>query len=144
MVVHGKRVTVATEGYSDIVDITPDVRGVVRSSGVREGIANIFAIGSTASVTTMEFEPALMEDMRDKLEEFAPSHEPTRHGTTWGDDNGFSHLRATFMGPGLTIPINDGEMVLGTWQQIVIVDHDNRPRDREVFVQVLGETGKPA
>jgi secondary thiamine-phosphate synthase enzyme len=96
-------------------------------------------VGSTASVTTIEHEPALVEDVKDQLEKFAPSTMNTRHSRTWGDDNGFSHIRATFMGPGLTAPVSQGSVILGTWQQIAVIDHDNRPRSRKIFVQVIGE-----
>jgi secondary thiamine-phosphate synthase enzyme len=138
MIVHGEEFSFKTEGYSDIHDLTDRVAGFVKASGVDSGIVHVFAVGSTASVTTIEFEPALVEDMREKLEEFAPRDRPTRHGRTWGDDNGFSHLRATMMGPGLTVPIHEGSLVLGQWQQIVVIDHDNRPRDRRVFLQAMG------
>ncbi|MFC1600783.1 secondary thiamine-phosphate synthase enzyme YjbQ [Candidatus Sumerlaeota bacterium] len=137
--IHGCEITIATQGFSDIHDITRQVAAIVEESGVREGLVNIFAIGSTASITTIEFEPALVADVREQLEEFAAHDKPTRHSQTWGDDNGFSHLRATFMGPGMTAPITGGGLVLGTWQQIVVIDHDNRPRARRVFVQVIGE-----
>lgn len=137
--VHGKQVTLSTEGFSDIADISDEVQEIVDESGVREGIANVFSVGSTGTITTIEFEPALVQDMRDKLEEFCAVKTPTRHGKTWGDDNGFSHIRATFMGPGITVPVHGGRLVLGTWQQIVVIDHDNRPRNRKVFIQVMGE-----
>ena len=96
-------------------------------------------MGSTASVTTIEYEPALIEDMKEQLEDFASKTMQSRHSQTWGDDNGFSHIRATFMGPGMTVPISGGTVVLGTWQQIVVIDHDNRPRSRKIFIQVMGE-----
>jgi secondary thiamine-phosphate synthase enzyme len=137
--VSGKQITIATKGYSDTLDITDKVAAVVQGSGIREGLAAVFVIGSTASITTIEFEPALVADFMDELEQFIPSGKPTRHGNTWGDDNGFSHLRASTMGPGITVPVSGGRLVLGTWQQIVVVDHDNRSRSRKVFVQVLGE-----
>jgi secondary thiamine-phosphate synthase enzyme len=137
--VHGEQITVSTKGFSDIQDITDRVAEVVRKLPTRNGLVNIFVIGSTASVSTIEFEPALVEDFRDQLERFAPHGMKTRHGDTWGDDNGFSHVRATFMGPSLTVPISDGELILGTWQQIVVIDHDNRARSRKLFVQVMGE-----
>ncbi len=126
-------------GFSEIHDITPEVRCIVAKSGVRSGIVTISAIGSTASVTTIEFEPALVEDFREKLQQLFPSTERSRHSETWGDDNGFSHMRASFMGPAVTLPVSGGEPVLGTWQQIVFIDHDNRPRSREIFVQLAGE-----
>lgn len=139
MDIHSKEVTVEAEGFSDIQNITDEVRSFVRKSGYSEGLIHIFPIGSTASVSTIEFEPALVQDMKDKLEEFAPQDQTTRHGQTWGDDNGFSHMRATMMGPGITVPLHDGEPILGTWQQIVIINHDNRPRQRRIFLQVMGK-----
>lgn len=137
--VHGEYVGISTKGFSDIHDITAQVGNAVTKSGIRGGIACVFAVGSTASVSTIEFEPALSQDFRDQLEKFAPHNMRTRHSETWGDDNGFSHIRATFMGPGITVPVHEGELVLGTWQQIVFIDHDNRPRTRKIFVQVMGE-----
>jgi secondary thiamine-phosphate synthase enzyme len=137
--VSGEYISIKTEGFSDIKDITSKVRSIVRKSGIRDGLVHVFVAGSTASVSTIEYEPALVQDMRDQLEKFAPSTMHTRHSQTWGDDNGFSHIRATFMGPGLTVPVSNGELILGTWQQIVVIDHDNRPRTRRVFVQVMGE-----
>jgi secondary thiamine-phosphate synthase enzyme len=137
--VFGKQFSIQTKGFSDIRDITSEVQDIVSKSKIKNGIVNIFAVGSTSSITTIEHEPALVEDMRDQLETFAPSTMRSRHSQTWGDDNGFSHIRATFMGPGLTAPVSDGSIILGTWQQIVVIDHDNRPRSRKVFVQVVGE-----
>jgi len=137
--VFGEQFSIQTKGLSDIRDITGQVQDIVHKSGVKNGLVNVFAVGSTASITTIEYEPALVEDMRDQLEEFASSTMHSRHSQTWGDDNGFSHIRATFMGPGLTAPVSDGSVVLGTWQQIVVIDHDNRPRSRKIFVQVIGE-----
>lgn len=137
--VFGKQISISTQGYSDIRDITDRIRDVVSESGVAAGLAHVFVIGSTASVSTIEFEPALVADMQEQLEQFASRTMRSRHSQTWGDDNGFSHIRATFMGPGLTVPVAEGELVLGTWQQIVVIDHDNRPRTRKLYVQVLGE-----
>ena len=137
--VHGKEFTIQTKGYSDIKDITGEVRHIIEDSGISAGIAVVHAVGSTASISTTEFEPALNADFRDQIEKFIPSSLNTRHSQTWGDDNGFSHLRATFMGPSMTVPVSGGAPVLGTWQQIIVIDHDNRPRSRRVFVQVMGE-----
>lgn len=139
MEIYSKEITIRAEGFSDIKNITEPVADTAVESGFREGIVHIFPIGSTASISTIEYEPALVKDMKDKLEEFAPHDQRTRHGDTWGDDNGFSHLRATMMGPGITVPLHGGELVLGTWQQIVIFNHDNRSRERRIFVQVIGE-----
>jgi len=137
--IFGKKITLSTKGFSDIKNITDQVRDIVSQSGIKNGLTGVFVIGSTASISTVEYEPALVEDVREQLEEFIPSSKRTRHSQTWGDDNGFSHIRATFMGPGITVPLSGGELVLGTWQQIVVIDHDNRPRSRKVFIQVIGE-----
>jgi len=136
---HGESIDVQTRGNSHIVDITGQVVEIVNRSGAQEGLATVFAVGSTASISTIEYEPALVEDFREQLDRFASSTMHSRHSQTWGDDNGYSHIRATFMGPSLTVPIHKGQLVLGTWQQIVLIDHDNRPRKRNVFVQVMGE-----
>jgi secondary thiamine-phosphate synthase enzyme len=137
--VHGDEISFSTKGFSDINNITTQVERVVKDSKVRSGLVNISVIGSTASVSTIEFEPALVQDMQEQLDNLVPRTLHSRHSATWGDDNGFSHIRATIMGPGITLPITDGQVVLGTWQQVVVIDHDNRPRDRRVFIQVLGE-----
>lgn len=137
--IHGKEFSIQTKGYSDVKDITGEVRHIIEDSGISDGIVTVHAVGSTASISTTEFEPALNADIRDQLEKFIPSSLHTRHSQTWGDDNGFSHLRATFMGPSMTVPVSGGAPVLGTWQQIIVIDHDNRPRSRRVFVQVMGE-----
>ncbi len=137
--IHGEFLERRTRGFSDIHDLTGDIREIVGRSGVSDGTANVFAVGSTASVTTIEFEPALVRDMEEALETLWSRHMRSHHSETWGDDNGFSHLRASFMGPNITVPIHQGALVLGTWQQIVVIDHDNGPRERRVFVQVMGE-----
>jgi secondary thiamine-phosphate synthase enzyme len=138
MKVDTKDIYLNTEGFSDIHNVTPKVQSIVRESGVDEGFCHIFAVGSTASISTMEFEPALVKDIKEKLEDFASETMRSHHSETWGDDNGFSHIRATFMGPGITVPVRNGKCILGTWQQIVVLDHDNRPRKRHVVVQVVG------
>ena len=137
--VYGTTIQCETKGFSDIINISEEVDKIVAASGCRDGIVSIHAVGSTASVSTIEYEPALVADMREQLERFVPHDQPTRHGSTWGDDNGFSHLRATFMGPSITVALVDGTLMLGTWQQIVVIDHDNRPRTRSVRVQITGE-----
>ncbi len=137
--VYGQEISFDTQGFSDIKDITDAVNGVIGASKMDQGIACISVIGSTASVSTMEFEPALSQDIQDQLEEFVPKKKITRHSKTWGDDNGFSHIRATLMGPGIAMPFKDSQLILGTWQQVVVIDHDNRPRNRKVYVQLLGE-----
>lgn len=139
MDIYSKEISINSKGFSEITNITAEIDKVSGESGFKEGIIHIFPIGSTASISTIEYEPALVEDMKDKLEEFAPTDQQTRHGDTWGDDNGFSHMRATMMGPGITVPLYDGKPVLGTWQQVVILNHDNRSRERRIFLQVLGK-----
>jgi secondary thiamine-phosphate synthase enzyme len=137
--VHGEVIERRTRGFSDQHDLTDDVRAIVARSQVGEGTVTVFAVGSTASITTLEFEPALVRDMHEALEQLWPQDMRSHHSETWGDDNGFSHLRASFMGPSLCVPVTGGQPVLGTWQQIVLLDHDNGPRTRKVFVQVMGE-----
>ena len=128
----------ATQGFSDVIDITDDVARIVAKSRLKEGSILLFVVGSTAALTTLEYEPALVEDLKELLEKLAPTSMHSRHSATWGDDNGFSHLRATLMGPGTTLPVVGGEILLGTWQQVVLIDHDNRPRSRGVRIQVVG------
>ena len=137
--VHGSMITFQTKGFSDIHDITDRVRNVIRESSIANGIVVVSAVGSTASISTTEYESALVEDIQEQLEKMVPRTMHSRHSQTWGDDNGFSHIRSTLMGPSITIPVVDGEPVLGTWQQIIVIDHDNRPRSRKVYAQVLGE-----
>jgi secondary thiamine-phosphate synthase enzyme len=137
--VFGKQITVTMKGFSDIKDITGLVTETVSDSKIKNGIVTVFATGSTASISTMEYEPALVEDIRERLEVIAPRTMHSRHSETWGDDNGFSHIRATVMGPGITVPFVDSKPELGTWQQIVVIDHDNRPRSRTISVKVIGE-----
>ncbi len=137
--IFGKEISLKTQGFSDVKDITGNVRQIINESGIQAGIVNISVIGSTASVTTIEYEPALVQDVQNELDKWIPSTLHSLHSQTWGDDNGFSHIRATFMGPGITLPVVDGTALLGVWQQIVVIDHDNRPRSRRVYVQVMGD-----
>lgn len=137
--VFGEDFAIQTRGFSDIKNITNEVQEIITKSGMESGLVNVFAVGSTASISTIEYETELVEDMKEQLEKFIPATLHTRHSQTWGDENGFSHIRATFMGPSITIPFTKGRMVLGTWQQVVAIDHDNRPRMRSIFVQVIGE-----
>jgi len=136
--VHGKTITVSTAGFSDIINISDEVQSVVSASGIADGLVAVTVIGSTASVTTIEYEPALVEDMKELFEKMVSRNIRSRHSETWGDDNGFSHMRASLMGPGITLPVVDGRVLTGTWQQIVVVDHDNRQRQRDVRIQVTG------
>jgi len=137
--VYGEQLNFRTKGFSDIVNITRDVKEVIANSDISEGIVSVSAIGSTASVTIIEHEPNLVQDMKEQLQKLFPKDMKTRHGETWGDDNGFSHLRASFLGASESFPVKNGEIILGTWQQIVVIDHDNNPRNRKIFVQIVGD-----
>jgi secondary thiamine-phosphate synthase enzyme len=130
---------VKTRGFSDVVDITSEVGRAVAESGMKDGIALVFVPGSTASVTTIEFESGAVSDLQRAVRELAPDDREYDHNKKWHDGNGFAHVRAALMGPGLSVPFSSGRLLLGTWQQIVLVDHDNRPRDREIVVQMVGE-----
>lgn len=140
MAVHTHRITVESKGNTHILDLTERVAHFVEVSATRQGIVTVFVIGSTAAISTTEFEPGLVKsDFRTAFERIAPEEGDYEHEKTWHDDNGHSHVRATLTGPSLTVPIVDGRMTLGTWQQIVLMDFDTRPRRREVVVQILGE-----
>lgn len=132
-------IQIATKGFTDIIDITSPVAGVVKRSGINSGTATVFIAGSTAGVTTIEYEPGLLKDLPEAFEKIAPMNQRYFHDATWHDGNGFAHVRAAMLGCSLTVPFKDGRMLLGTWQQIVVIDFDNRSRHREVVVQVMGE-----
>jgi len=128
----------STQGHTDVLDITAHVEEVVARSGVREGVAHLFVPGSTAGLTTMEYEPGTVADLQRLMDEIAPPDRDYAHNLRWGDGNGHSHLRASLLGPSLSVPIIAGRLALGTWQQIVLVDFDIRPRQRRVIVHVCG------
>lgn len=132
-------ISIGTKGFSDILDITPSVMAIVGKSKIRDGVVTIFCSGSTGAVTTIEYETGVLEDLKKTIERMAPSNIPYAHDRRWGDGNGFSHVRAALIGPSLTVPIFQGELALGTWQQIVFIDFDNRRRNRNIRVQILGE-----
>ncbi len=138
MVTH-REIRVSTVGQDDLIDLTDDVAAVVASTGVMDGVVVAFVVGSTAAVTTIEFEPGLAHDLPAALELIAPRHGHYEHEARWHDDNGHSHVRASLIGPSLTIPLVKGKLTLGTWQQVVLFECDTRPRERTVIVQVLGE-----
>ena len=128
-----------TSGQGDLQDLTEVVAAAVSGSGLSAGIVTVAVVGSTAGITTIEFEPGAVADFGAALERLAPRSGPYRHHERWGDDNGSSHVRAALLGPSLTLPFTDGRVQLGTWQQIVLAELDTRPRDRRVVVQILGE-----
>ncbi len=129
----------STKGHTDIRDITERVQAAVDRSTLKRGTATVFVVGSTAGVTTVEFEPGLVADLQEVFEEIAPSKRDWHHHERWHDDNGHAHVRASLLGPSVVVPFNDGRLALGTWQQIVFIDFDTRPRDREIVVQIIGE-----
>ena len=131
-------ISFSTKGFNDIKDITPLVIEKLKNSNLKNGIITLFVPGSTGGLTTMEYEPGLIKDISDLLEKIIPSNVPYAHNKTWGDGNGFSHLRASLIGPSLTVPFSNGELLLGTWQQIIFIDFDNRPRSRKLVIQIIG------
>jgi secondary thiamine-phosphate synthase enzyme len=136
---HTEKIIENTSGFCDIIDITAKVKAIIEGEKVQNGVAIVWVTGSTAALTTIEYEPGLIQDLKDWVEKQIPSDRKYHHDVRWGDDNGFSHLRASLFGPSLALPISEGRPLLGTWQQVVLVDFDNRPRMREIAVQILGE-----
>ena len=134
-----KSITVKSAGHTDVIDITGKVSEIVSGSKMKNGSVLVFVSGSTASVSTIEYEPNLVKDIKRHLEKIAPYGPDYEHHKTWGDDNGPAHVRSTIMGPSVTVPVEDGKLILGTWQQIVVLDFDTRPRSREVVIQLNGE-----
>jgi len=128
----------STHGFTDVQDITEDLSRCLSESGVQNGLLTVFVPGSTAGVTTIEFEPGVVEDLRQAFERLIPQSIRYGHDARWGDGNGFAHVRASLLGPSVTIPFRERSLLLGTWQQVVLVDFDNRPREREAVVQILG------
>ena len=131
--------TYQTRGPCEVVDVTADVRAVIREAGIREGRVLVFVPGSTAAVTTIEFEPGLRQDLPELFERLIPSDESYHHDRTWQDGNGYAHLRAALVGPSVFIPVQNGEPLLGQWQQVVLVEFDNRSRQRRLIIQAEGE-----
>jgi secondary thiamine-phosphate synthase enzyme len=130
---------VSTKGETDIIDITGTVSKSVRKSGLSAGLVSVFVSGSTAGITTVEYEPGLVQDLREAYERTAPRNATYAHNNRWGDGNGYAHVRASLTGQELSVPFSNSSLMLGTWQQIILIDFDNRPRTRQVTVQVIGE-----
>lgn len=129
---------VKTTAKTDILDITDDVLSFVKKTGVKEGLVTVSVAGSTASVTTIEYESGVIDDLKKAIERIAPSDIHYAHDARWGDGNGYAHVRAAIMKPSVTVPVHEGEPILGTWQQIVLLDFDNRPRSRDVVLHIIG------
>jgi secondary thiamine-phosphate synthase enzyme len=137
--VHTDSIEVSTQGHCDVVNVTEQLVETIRRAGVWDGIATVFVPGSTASVSTIEFEPGAVKDIGIVLEKLAPEGGTYHHHERWGDDNGASHVRACLMGPSVTVPFVNGKLTLGTWQQVVLLDFDTQPRERKLVVQIIGE-----
>ena len=132
-------ISLRTQGDGEIIDITAKVQKHLTESGITNGIVTVFVTHSTCGITTVEYEPGLIEDLGKLWERLAPKNVPYAHNAQWGDGNGYAHVRASLLGTSLTVPFMDKKLVLGTWQQIILVDFDNRPRNRTIIVQVMGE-----
>lgn len=133
------RLRIDTAGQNDARDVTPKVLRLIEESGLTAGVATVSVIGSTAGVTTIEFEPGAVSDLNAVFERLAPRNGEYRHHLQWGDDNGSSHVRAALVGPSVSIPFDEGRLLLGTWQQVALFEFDTRPRSREIVIQLIGE-----
>ena len=134
-----KKISLSTKGECDIVDITPQVEQQLAEAGINNGTVTVFVAGSTAGVTTIEFEPGLTGDLQSMWDRLVPKDIPYAHDRRWGDGNGYSHVRASLLGASLVVPFSNKRLALSTWQQIVLVDFDNRPRSRQIVLQIIGD-----
>ena len=139
MAVFTDTISCSTSGDGDTIDLTEQLEAGLRESGLTDGVATLFVGGSTGGITTIEFEPGAVADLQEVLQAIAPKGKDWRHHLKWGDRNGHSHVRSALLGPSLSVPFVGGRLCLGTWQQVVLVDFDDRPRSREVVVQFMGE-----
>ena len=139
MTIETKTISVQSQTEMDIIDITEQVSQAIQQSKIKSGIVTVFVPGSTVSVSTIEFEPNLIDDFKAAMERLFPSNIKYKHTETWGDHNGKSHCRATFMGPEMTVPFNDKKLLLGQWQQLVLLDFDVPARTRKVIIQIMGD-----
>lgn len=137
--IHSKSFSVRTRAGTDVKDITSEVARIVSDSKINSGIACVFVTGSTASISTLEFEPNLVKDIKKALEKIAPEGGDYEHHKTWNDDNGSAHVRACLLKPGICVPFEKGKLLLGTWQQLTLMDFDTRDREREIVVQIVGD-----
>ncbi|PIS33411.1 MAG: secondary thiamine-phosphate synthase enzyme [Candidatus Omnitrophica bacterium CG08_land_8_20_14_0_20_41_16] len=133
-----KQLNLKTKGAGDLIDITAQIQKNLEDSGLQEGNVTVFVIGSTAAITTFEYESGLISDLKELYEQLVPSNKTYAHDETWGDVNGFSHLRAALQGPSLVVPFISGRLILGTWQQVVLAEFDHRPRQRRIVLQFVG------
>ena len=134
-----KKISLQSKGNCDIIDITPQIEQQLAEANINNGTVTLFITGSTAGITTIEFESGLLSDFQSMWERNIPQNIPYDHDRRWGDGNGHSHIRASLLGASLVIPFNDKRLTLGTWQQIILVDFDNRPRSRQIILQIMGD-----
>ena len=139
MAVHQSVIHLPTKGQCDVLDITGKVERIVESSGIHIGVVQVSGVGSTLGITTLEFESGCVSDLQRALDRIAPANSDYAHNARWGDDNGYSHLRSALIGTAKSFPVTDGRLHIGTWQQIVLCDFDDRPRNREIVVTIIGE-----
>lgn len=139
MAIQMEKISISTKGFNDMIDITDKVAKLIEKSNISDGIVTIFVPGSTGGITTIEYESGLIKDFPDLMEKLVPYKAHYEHNETWGDANGASHLRASLIGPSLTVPFKNKKMTLGTWQQIIFVDFDTHSRNRSIVVQIIGE-----
>ena len=137
--VYQRNIRISTRAHGEMHDLTEGVQSIIGESGIAVGIVNVSVVGSTAAVSTIEFEPGLKKDLPDLLDRLVPPSRSYGHEQTWHDGNGHSHLQATLLGPSLTLPVSGGKLVVGTWQQVFLIENDIKPRNREVVVTVYGE-----
>ncbi len=134
-----RQISLQSKGHCDIIDITAQVEGQLAEADIKNGTVTLFVAGSTAGISTIEYEPGLISDFQSMWERNAPENIPYDHDRRWGDGNGYSHVRASLLGASLVVPFNNKRLTLGTWQQIILVDFDNRPRSRQIVLQIMGE-----
>jgi len=134
-----QNISVRTQGNAEVQDITPMIQRGLEQSGISNGICTVFVPGSTAGITSIEYESGVVQDLQDAISRMAPENIRYRHDARWGDGNGHSHVRAALLGASFSVPVVDGEPLLGTWQQIVLIDFDNRPRSRNLILQIVGD-----
>ena len=137
--IYSETISVSTKGFNDTINVTPHVIDALNRSGIEDGLVTVFCPGSTCAITTIEYESGVLKDLQKAIERIAPSNISYEHDKRWGDGNGFSHVRAALMKPSLTFPLVKGKLTLGTWQQIVFIDFDNRRRERNILVHIIGE-----
>ena len=139
MSVYNDKISISSKGENDIIDITADVQKIISDSSMNEGICLIFVVGSTGTLSTIEYEDGLKHDFPKALDKIAPKNQEYKHHLTWDDDNGRSHVKATLMGSSLTVPFQNNKVIHGTWQQLIFMELDTRARNREIIVQLVGE-----